>query len=414
MRVCLAGTDQLSKDVQMRLEKEGVVVVRLDANAESVCELFRGQSFDFFLALDDSDETNLVLCALVKQLGPVKTVASLKKSPYLSQKEVDLQRAFHIDLLIFPDLLVVDNIAQILFEEGIYSRSFLHGNVLLRTMLVTEESSFSGKTLSEIRDKYQEMLVCLIHRPHKILATTDGSHLIGVNDELLFAHGKDLLLPDDEITMLGQTESVLKACQSLAGEGSALKTACIVGSGPVGQTLAQRLKKHDVQVLLVPETIVISDLPPMDAFVACHRDEEHNFVLAVQAKDRGLSKVIAVLSDKATCLEADKLGITHVPAAPVAMSDRLLEFILGAKVTSVMSLYETQAEIYQMSVSVDSSIVGVPLSVLGPTLPKEILVGVIYSRGRIFIAAGSHILKPQDECLIIADPKHRPLLEKII
>lgn len=416
MRVAIVGTDTLSQNVAERLEKEGIAITKLDSNPQSLRQSLQNQAFDLFLALDNDDETNLVSCALVKQLGPIRTVASLKKEPYLFQKEVDLQRAFHIDHVVFPDLLVVDKIAQVIFEEGIYSRSFLHGNVLLRTMRVGENSSFVGKTLAEIREKHHEILVCLIHRPHKVLVSSNQQHheLLSKGDELVFAHGKDRLLLGDEITMIGKTDPILEACKELSYEQHIPDSVYIVGENPVGQALALRLKQHNVWVQIEPKNASISELSQSTVFVACHSDEEHNFVLALQAKDHGLTKVIAVLSDKATCEEADKLGITHVSSVPTSATDRLLELIQGSKVTSVMSLYDARAEILQVSVTVDSSIVGIPLSVLGPSLPSEILIGVIYTRGRIFIAGGTHILKPQDECLIITDPRHRMLLEKII
>lgn len=414
MRVAIVGTDLLTQNTALRLEKEGVSVTKIEASPESVRQQCVSANYDLFLALDDNDETNLVLSALVKQLGPIKTVAAIKKAPYLFQRELDIQRAFHVDHLIYPDLLVVDKITQFIFDEGLYSRSFLHGNVLLRTMQVTRGCPFAGKTLAELREKHKEMLVCLIHRPHKIVASKEGQQIFGTGDELVFAHGRDLLLADDEITMLGETKAVLEACKQLTGAKKAVHSVCIVGSGPIGQALVEILKKHDIDVRLEQHTVPAEELATTDVFIACHSDEEHNFVVAVQAKDHGVAKVIAVLSDKATCEEAEKMGILQVSSAPTSALDKLLELVEGAKVTSVMSLYDARAEILQVSVGVDSPIVGIPLSVLGPTLPKEILIGVIYTRGRIFIAGGTHILKPQDECLIIASPAHRALLEKML
>ncbi len=416
MRVAIIGSEVLSKNSAARLIQEGVQVYPLEPDPRSLQEAYASQPYDILLALSDNDDKNLVASSLVKQLGPVKTIAALKKSEYLFQKEVDIQRAFHVDHVLFPDLLVVDKIAESIFEEGIYSRSFLHGNVQLRTMRVQDDCPFAGKTLAEIRQLHQNMLVCLIHRPHRIVATSQdmSQHLLGQGDELIFAHGKDLILPEDEITMLGDTEAVLRACKSLVKEKRSLHSIGIVGATTIGDKLKERLEKHALSVNIYERQVASSDFSTYDVFVACHADEEHNFVLALQAKDHGVKKVIAVLSDKETCLEAEKLGIIPVYASPESAQDRILELIKGGKVTSVMSLYDARAEVLQVSIDVDSPIVGIPLSVLGPTLPKEILIGVIYTRGRIFIAQGAHILKPQDECLIISSPIHRGLLEKIL
>ncbi len=398
MQVAIVGKDLVAESVAARFEKEKISITRVEPELAAVETAFKKNSYDFFIALDDRDETNLVLSALVKQLGSPRTVASLTGSSFVSE-EINIQRAFHVDHILFSDLFVVDKLESSIFDEGIYSRSFLHGNVLLRTMQVPEESSFAGKTLSEIRDTYKDMLICLIQRANK---------------DLIFAHGKDLLLPNDEITMLGRTDTVLEASKHLSVHKKTASSVCIIGDTRVAHMLGERLKKRGMKVRIEERSIHISELDPSTIFVACHSDEEHNFVLAVQAKDHKFEKVIAVLSEPETIEEAEHMDILHVPSAPTTIGDRLLEIALGGKVSSMMSLYGDKAEILQAAISVDSATVGIPLSILGPTLPKELLIGVIYSRGRIFIAGGSHILKPNDECLVILDPKHRKLFEKLL
>lgn len=415
MEVAIVGKEHLSQEVAARVTKEGLNVSHFDANPEVLIKEMRHKSFGLFLALTDDDECNLVSCALVKQLGPIQTVASLKKPYYFFQESVDLQRAFRVDHLIFSDLLVADRISQIVFGEGTHSREFLHGNVQLRTLRVLEESSFVGLTIAEIREEHPHLLIGLIHRPKKVLATSSdkAQYVLGKQDEIIFPHGDELIMSDDEITIIGDTESILKAVVEISGEQDRPTTACIVGGEIVGVTLAQRLTQRGLWVRLEAHTVNMQELNMNDVFVACGTDEEHNFVLALQAKDRGLKNVIAILSDKATCEEADKLGIAYVSAAPTSAADEILELIQGDRVSSLMSMYDACAEILQLTVSDESPITGIPLSVLGPRLPKELLIGVIYTRGRLFIAEGSHILKPQDECLVIASPKHRSLLEEI-
>ena len=415
MRVAIVGKDPIADAAAARLEKEKISITRLEPDAHLVEEALTKEPHELFIALDTRDETNLVLSALVKQLGMTKTVALVNDLGYRTQ-ESNIRRAFHLDHLLFSDQLVVDKIEQQIFDQGIYSRSFLHGNVLLRTMQVPESSPFAGKTLSEIREMHRDILICLIHRPHKVVAASQerGQFLLGKGDDLIFAHGKDLLLPDDEITMIGSTDAILSASKHLSGHKSMPNAVCIVSDTAIGALLAARLKKHNIEVRLEEKHIRMQELAPDTLFVACHSDEEHNFVLGVQAKDHGVEKVIALLSDSETVAEAKLQKIIAVPQVPSSVADKLLEYALGGKISSVMSLYDARAEILQATISVDSELVGIPLSVLGPTLPKELLIGVIYTRGRIFIAQGAHILKPDDECLLILDPKQRSLVEKLV
>ena len=97
----------------------------------------------------------------------------------------------------------------------------------------------------------------------------------------------------------------------------------------------------------------------------------------------------------------------------ISAAHHILSQILSGKVTSLISLYENQPEIMEINVSMDSKIVGIPLSELGPLLPKDFLIAMIQNRGRIMIAHGNRIISPGDTVIVITSPKHVPELEKI-
>jgi len=78
----------------------------------------------------------------------------------------------------------------------------------------------------------------------------------------------------------------------------------------------------------------------------------------------------------------------------------------------VVSFYENQAEAVEINVSMDSNLVGIPLSDLGPLLPKDFLIAMIQNRGRTMIARGDRIISPGDTVVVITSPKHIHELEK--
>jgi len=78
-----------------------------------------------------------------------------------------------------------------------------------------------------------------------------------------------------------------------------------------------------------------------------------------------------------------------------------------------VSFYENRAEVMEIKVSMQSPIVGIPLSDLGSFFPKDFLIAIIQNRGRIMVAHGSRVISPGDSVIVIADPKHIPELEKI-
>ena len=67
----------------------------------------------------------------------------------------------------------------------------------------------------------------------------------------------------------------------------------------------------------------------------------------------------------------------------------------------------------EVNVSIDSRLVGIPLSELGPLLPKDFLITMIQNRGRIMVANGERIISPGDTVIVITNPHHVAELEKM-
>ena len=138
-----------------------------------------------------------------------------------------------------------------------------------------------------------------------------------------------------------------------------------------------------------------------------------NILSAMLAKELGSSNVMALLSSTAYTPVVAKMGITHVVSPRVSAANKILSLILSKQVSSVVSLYDNQAEIVEINVSMKAKVAGVPLAELGPLLPKDFLIAMIQNRGRIMIANGNHIISPGDSVIVISHPSHLNHLEKI-
>jgi len=449
MHVVVLGAGRIGQYVAQSLSLDGHSVVLVDMRKEKLEEasqkmdvaIRRGLGTDWkllaelmeegpelVLALTEDDEVNFISCSIAKSLGNVRTIARIRDSRYLSCERFDVRRLFHVDHLVVPELLVTDQISKIALNKGLYSESFFHGGVLLRTIIVPDRWHGAGKTFAELRTSERRLIAAVIRRKS-----------LSGEETIIFPHGQDALLPGDEVTLIGDS-GFLHEIQNLFGQDLGVpKTAFIVGGQLVGSELARELHKKDIGVQLVESSAercykLAEELPQVsvlhsqnvdweflkaervsdvDVFVACTISDEKNLQLALFAKELGCQKVICVLSDSATGHLAEKLGLLHVVSPRVATTDRILTLSRAEKVASVVSLYDQKAEITEVKVSLDSPIVGIPLSVLGPRLPPELLIAVIYNRGRLFIAGGTHILSPQDEVIVVCHPKHRKYLEQI-
>ena len=448
MHVVILGAGRVGQHVAQSLSLDGHSVVLVDASRErleeasmkmdvavrkgigtewQLVEELMEESPELFLALTDSDEVNFVACSIAKSIGNPRTIARIRESRYLSHERFDAQRLFHVDHIVVPELLVTNQVIKIALNRGLYSESFFHGGILLRSILVSENWPLSGKTLAELRTSEHRLIVAVIRRREK------------GQDKIIFPHGGDSILAGDEVTLIGDGQLPKEIERVFQVKEPLPRSALIIGGSHVGSELARALSKKEIHVRLVepsaercyqlaeelPQVTILHQADPdydllrqekveqADLFVVCTQSEEKNLHLALLAKELACPKVITILSDAPTAQLAEKQGITHVVSQRVATSDRILALARAEKVTSIISLYDQRAEIMEVKVSSDSPIVGIPLSVLGPRLPPELLIAVIHNRGRLFIAGGTHIVSPQDEVIVVSNPRHRTYLEEI-
>ena len=149
-----------------------------------------------------------------------------------------------------------------------------------------------------------------------------------------------------------------------------------------------------------------------DVLVTCTGSDEVNLLAALLGKEAGCPTAIASLSNNNYVPIVSRLGLRYSISPRISAANHILSQILSGKVTSLVSLYENQAEIMEVNVSLDSKIVGIPLSELGPLLPKNFLIAMIQNRGRIMIAHGNRIISPGDTVIVITSPAHIDELEK--
>jgi len=148
-------------------------------------------------------------------------------------------------------------------------------------------------------------------------------------------------------------------------------------------------------------------------FIAATRRDEVNTLCAMLAKEVGCEEVLMILSNTNYRSMLAPLEIRHVVSPRVTAANQILSQILTGTVTSLVSLYDNKAEVMEVNVSMDSKVVGIPLSELGPLLPKDFLIAMIQNRGRIIVARGDRIISPGDTAIVVTTAKHAADLEKI-
>lgn len=379
------------------------------------------------LSLTHSDQTNLITCSIAKHLGYPTTVARIHDNRFLNRTRLDFARLFHVDHFISPELLTANEIIKSVLNKGAFTIDyFSHGAVQLCTLRIPANWKEPNQPLSHL-DLPNGIMVGLISRKGE------------KGEEVLFPHGQDVLLPHDEVTFIGETEAMDAIYGFFGLEHKAMSSVVIIGGSLTAIQLAKLLGERQVSVRLIEKkyerclyladqlpnaTILNGDgfdldflkaekIVSADLIVACTRHDEKNLVLSMLAKEVGCEYVMMVLYTGSYRPILDKLDIGHVVSPLTISADRILSHIFAKTFISLVSLYENRAEVLEVKVSPDSKIVGIPLSDLGPLLPKDFLIAIIQSRGRIMVAHGDRIISPGDTVIVITNPKHIPVLEAL-
>lgn len=393
------------------------------------------QEPDVFIALTDSDEVNLVSCSIAKNLGYPQTIARIRDPRYLNRTRLDFARLFSIDHFVGPELLSAHEILKFLIlPDSIAVETFAQGSVQMRTIAIPQKWRGGGKSLATLNFP-EGIMVGLIRRYFGEKEKQSKS----LPYQVIFPHGNDTIQPGDEVTFIGESPEISTIHTYFGIESPPLKSVVIAGGSLVAINLAHLLRKKNIPTRIIdsdydhccelaeilPGCTVINHnatdinflrsekIGRADLFVACTSEDEVNIISGLLAQEVGCENSIVMLTSHHYTEVVSKLKLSHVVSPRICAADRILSLTLSGRVTSVVSLYDNQAEIMEIQVSTHSPVIGIPLSELGPLLPKDFLIGVIQNRGRTMIAHGSRVISPGDTVIAICHPKHQKELEEV-
>ena len=376
---------------------------------------------DLFLALTDQDEVNLAACSMAKHLGYPRTIARVKDNLFLNRTRLDFSRIFNVDFFISPELLVAYDIYKYIVSPGSLAfENFAHGEVQMRTLQVPDTWKLKNQKISEL------------HLPKGIIVGLIYRRMPNEAPTLIFPHGSDYILPGDEVTLIGERQQMSDIHRFFSLPTQKVENVIIVGGTLAGTNLANILQEHDIQVSLIDKNpqhcqklakeftrssiiqqdgtdldfLLSENIQPSDYYIMCTSHDETNILGALIAKEAGYQNVAMTLSNNRFLPLMHHLGIVHVVSPKLAAANQIIALATSRSISSLVSLYENEAEILEITVSINSRIIGIPLSEIGPRLPKDFLIVMIQNRGNISIAKGDSVISPGDIVIVICNPKY--------
>ena len=373
------------------------------------------QKPDLFLAATGNDETNLVACALAKNLGFPKTVSLIRSPEYLQTTAIHLPRLFYVDHFIGAQTLSARSLFKLLVHANdIAFEQFAHGTVVMRTIVLPFNWGHAATPIRSL-SLPEGLIVCLIRRKFE------------EQEQILIPHGDDFLLPNDEVTLIGEAETINHLPNIFNTPERSVKSAILVGGSYTSLYLAQLLVQQGVSVRIIerdplkcrelasllPDATIINrniqdphvfleeEVSSTDAIVCCTSNDGVNFLIASMASYEGCPKTIALANNPAFIPIFEKSGVIPAVSARVNVANRILSILYQETILSITSLSNDAAKIVELKMPPSSKLLGVPLAKLSAQLPKDLLIAIIENHGKVMIGRGSSILCPDDTVIAI-------------
>ena len=420
------SSDSALRQLQERLD---IRTVKGDASKPTTLADAGAQDADMLIAVTDSDEVNMLACAIAYTLYRTPTkICRIREVDYLNEdKKLFQSGAIPVDVSISPERLVTDAIHQLILNPGsLQVLDFAGGKIRLVAVRAVDGGPIVGRELQEIRE----------HMPS---VDTRVAAIFRKSQSAIIPEGSTVVEPDDEAFFIAASENIRAVTSELRKLDEPYKRVMIAGGGKIGASLAKRLEQdYQVKVLELnydrcrqlseelEESIVLNgsandskllqqeNIANTDVFCALTNNGESNIMMSMLAKRLGAKKVITLITNSAYAeLVGQEIDIAISPQQITISS--LLTHVRKGDISAVHSLRRGAAEALEMTAHGDpktSKVVGRRLDELD--LPPGATVGAIL-RGDQVIIAHRHVVVEEDDhvILFLTDPSNISLVEKL-
>ncbi|MCQ4635321.1 Trk system potassium transporter TrkA [Anaerovorax odorimutans] len=401
-----------------------VMTVNANAKETKILKNLGISTYDYLIAVTESDETNIVISAFAKKLGCSKVIARVRDPEHMGQLGF-IKETMGIDSIVNPDLSITVEIYKYLVEKYTLSNGiFSSGKVSLLEFNSEKMPQLIGLSMQEVNSVLADMLVAAISR----------------NGKVIIPHGDTVIHPEDGLYVIGERTPIMELNAQVHEKGkyTDLQKVMIVGGGKTGYYLAGKLSEFGAAVKIIEmdknrchylsthlEDVMVlhgdatdldlleeENLDEMDAFVTATGYDEENLLLALMAKRHGIEDVIAKISRESYSDLIESMGIDMALNPLDITASTILRFVQGSKRVISSVLIQGQAEIMEIVASDHMRMVDTPLRELN--LPKGVIVAAIHRGLSVIIPDGDTVIEEDDRVIIFSLLTELPNLEKLL
>ena len=372
---------------------------------------------DFFIALTQSDEANMLSCLLARKLGAKHTIARVRDAEYTNQIEL-MTGALEINRTINPELESAKEILRIInFPEALKVDSFAHGNADITEFYIPEDSQLVGMSLMQLNSKLGvSILVCAVER----------------DNDVIIPNGKFVIEGNDKVYIISSQEESKAFVSKLGLSKTKMKNILVIGASKIAFYLTKALvnMNYDVKVIEINEdkakslaeriknlNVIVGDgsdqallkeegLQNFDAVVCLTGIDEENIIISLYANKQNVKKTITKVNKAsfAGLLESIQMGSIIFPQEIAA--NQVVSYIRGTantggnNIITLHKIVDNQVEALEFIASKTSKVINVPLKNL--MLKKDILIGGIIRDRQVIIPSGTTSILEKDAVIVVS------------
>ena len=373
---------------------------------------------DLFVAVTDSDESNMLSCFLARAMGAKHTIARIRNPEYNDSSLNFMKQHLGLSMAINPELLAAEELMNILkFPSAVKVETFSRRNFEMIELKLRDNSALDGLSLSELRGKYDaKFLVCVVQRGEEVYIP-DGRFVLKSGDTIgLTATPSEL---QKLLRALGVLQKKARSVMILGGSRTAFYLARLLSLAGNSVTLVEKDAAVAQELSeLLPKAVVVhgdgtqqellleEDLAAKDALVALTGMDEENILMSIFAASRNVPKVIAKINRDELAVLAEHLGVESIVSPRKIISDilvryaRALQNSMGSSMETLYQLMDGKAEALEFLVKDEPDVVGIPLKDLS-IKPNILIAGILRDR-KTLIPSGEDRILTGDHVIVLA------------
>lgn len=432
MKVIIVGAGKVGEVLCRDLDIEGNDVVLIEEDEAVLMDMLNtaditglignGASYDvlmeagvdeadFFIAVTQRDEINIISCIIAKKLGAKYTIARVRNPEYAVHPAF-MRQSLGINSMINPEKEAAQMVLNLVnYPVAMGYESFAQNRVNLVAVSLAKGSPYIGKSLLQMQNQLSgRVLVGMVER----------------NGTALIPDGSFVMQEEDLIHITGDPRSLAEFYRYSGSNKKRMTSLLIIGASRLTYYLLDLLKNYNIQVKVIElkedvaeriaaaypyATVICADgtdqdlldeegINRFDCVIASTGIDEENLLISLYAEKCGVRKTITKVNRTKLLklLKPMSTGAIITPKRIIAdMIVRDVRSYKNAQHSSVEKLYrlaDGTVEAMQLLIKDQSDVLNKSLQDL--PIKKGVLIVAIFRNQEVIYPGG-------DDCILVGD-----------